>query len=245
VLDGTMNLRDLGGWPTTSGSAVAYGQFYRSDRLSDLSPTDLRQLEDRGLTTVIDLRYAAEVHEHPSRLWTTVQHHHQIPMGGQLADQRSFIDRVLAGELDEVTDDDVAVSYIEMLTDHPAEFGQATEAMLAAGPALFHCTAGKDRTGLLAMLIMSSVGVDDQHILDDFDLSNRYRAARRVEQLRPTFETNGLDIERFVPALSAPVTAMERAMTWISSSHGSAEQYLGDAGVIEAGPRLRGRLLQH
>ena len=123
-LDGTMNLRDLGGWAVGSSAKTAYGQFYRSDRLSDLSDADHSRLESRGIVTVIDLRSQAEVAEHPSRLWSTVEHHHEIPMGGDLADQRSFIDRVLAGELADISDDDVAEGYFDMLLSQAHELGQ-------------------------------------------------------------------------------------------------------------------------
>ncbi len=220
-LDGTMNLRDLGGWATASG-VTAHGCLYRSDRLSGLSDADHRHLEQREIVTVIDLRYEAEVNEHPSRLWSTVTNHHEIPMGSDLADQRSFIERVLAGDLDGISDDDVAESYVAMLETHPHQFGGAVEALLAPGAALYHCTAGKDRTGLLSMLVLSTVGVSDDDILADFVLSNEYRASRRIEQLRPTFEAQGLDVDRYRPALSAPAPAMVKALEWITSTSGGA-----------------------
>lgn len=242
-LDGTMNLRDLGGWKTDSGT-TAHGHFYRSDRLSDLSDDDHAKLEERGIVTVIDLRYQAEVAQHPSRLWPTVQHHHEIPMGGELADQRSFIDRVLAGELDGVSDADVGLSYVEMLAAHGRGFGAAVEHLLNSGPGLYHCTAGKDRTGLLSMLILATVGVSADDILADFVLSNEYRAARRMEQLRPTFEAHDLEIESFRPALSAPRPALEQAIDWLTSHHGTAEAFLAvHGGVTGPAARLRDRLV--
>jgi protein-tyrosine phosphatase len=243
-LDGTMNLRDLGGWSTASGQAVIRGQVYRSDRLSLLSETDLARLAAMGIGTVIDLRYEAEVAVHPSRLWTTVTRHVAIPMGGQLADQRSFVDQILAGEVDQVTEDDVGASYLDLLQDHATGFGQALEVLLDSGPSLFHCTAGKDRTGLLAMLVLSTVGVADRDVLHDFSLSNQYRAERRMTELRPVFEERGLDIERFRPALSAPPPALATALAWLREMFGSVGSYLeGPAGVPGATRRLRSRLL--
>ena len=243
-LDGTMNLRDLGGWNTASGQRVTHGHFYRCDRLSALSDDDLTRLDERGIGTVIDLRYEAEVAEHPSRLWSTVDRHVSIPMAGEMANQRSFVDRIFAGEIAEVTVDDVGESYLAMLTDHATGFGQAVETLLDSGPSLFHCTAGKDRTGLLAMLILWTVGVPEADVVADYGLTNRYRAERRIAELRPLFEARGLDVERFRPALSAPEPALVTAMTWLGRTHGSAEAYLeGAAGVPHAGRRLRDRLL--
>ena len=242
-LDGTLNLRDLGGWHTPNG-ITAFGRVYRSDRLSDLSPADHERLEERGIVTVIDLRYEAEVSAHPSRLWSTVANHHEIPMGGDLADQRSFLERVLAGDLDEVTDDDVAESYVDMLSVHPGELGRAVEAILDARPALYHCTAGKDRTGLLSMLLLSTVGVSDTDILADFELSNEYRASRRRDQLRPTFEAEGIDIDRYWPALSAPGPALVAAMAWLRDQFESPARYLAEqAGVSDPVGRIHHLLL--
>jgi protein-tyrosine phosphatase len=245
VLDGTMNLRDLGGWPVAAGAVTARGQLYRSDRLCDLTDRDHRRLEAMQITTVIDLRFEVEVTEHPSRLWSTVESHHRIPMGGDLVRQHSFVSRVLAGEIEGVTVAEVGEGYIELLQSHAAEFGRAVEALLSSGPALFHCTAGKDRTGLLSMLILDTVGVGPDDILADFELSNEYRAGRRIAELRPRFAAAGIDIERFEPALSAPRPAMEQAMAWLEETYRGAEGFLtAAAGVIDPGPRLRSRLLQ-
>lgn len=246
ALDGTLNLRDLGGWSTESGHRrVARGRFFRSDRLSDLTDADHRVLVGLGITTVVDLRYEAEVEAHPSRLWSTVVDHHEIPLGGELANQRSFIERVLAGEFEVITEADVAESYLEMLNAHAEDFGRAVVALLAGGPGLFHCTAGKDRTGLLSMLLLRTVGVAAAEVLIDFTLSNEYRAERRMAQLRPTFDAHDLDIEFFRPALSAPRAALERAMTWIDETHGGAEGYLVEAARLgRVGHRLRAHLLE-
>ena len=242
-LEGALNLRDIGGWATPDGP-VRRGRAFRCDRLSTLTEADLAALDGLGIDTVIDLRHDGEVSADPSRLWPAVRAHHEIPMGGRLANQRSFIERVFDGELDEITDADVAESYTAMLADHGPELGRAVEALLGAEAALYHCTAGKDRTGLLTMLMLWTVGVARHDIVADFALSNIYRAEVRVEQLRPQFVNAGLDIERFRPALSAPRPALEEAMRWIDDEYGSAERYLGEAGgVDQPAARLRRILL--
>ena len=245
ALDGTLNFRDLGGWSTATGEhVVSRATLYRSDRLSDLTPADHAVLERLGVVTVIDLRYEAEAAQHPSNLWSGVQDHVAIPMGGDLADQRTFIERALDGDYDGITDDDVAVSYVELLTEHASDFGAAVDTLTEGGTALFHCTAGKDRTGLLAMLLLRTVGVADRDVLRDFTLSNEYRAERRMAQLRGVFADRGLNIEDFRPALSAPGPALERAMRWIDETHGSTATFLAEAcGVAEPVDRLRRRLL--
>lgn len=245
-LEGTLNLRDLGGWPTSSGDqVVARARLYRSDRLSDLTPADHVVLERFGIVTVVDLRYEREAAEHPSKLWLGVENHVSIPMGGDLADQRTFIERALDGDYDGITDDDVGESYVTFLIDHAADFGVAVAAITDSVPALFHCTAGKDRTGLLSMLVLRTLGVDDADVLRDFTLSNEYRAERRMAQLRPVFTERGLDVEEFRPALSAPGPALLRAMEWIDDSYGSTADYLaGPCGLAEPVERLQRQLLE-
>ena len=245
-LDGTLNFRDLGGWVTADGRhQVTRGVLYRSDRLSDLSDDDHAHLEQLGIETVVDLRYDAEAAQHPSRLWATVRHHLRCGMGGELADQRSFIERALDGDYDGITDADVGESYVDLLTGYASSLGAAVEAILVGGPGLFHCTAGKDRTGLLAMLILRTVGVAVDDVLTDFALSNPYRAERRIAQLAPVFAARGLDIESFRPALSAPPVALERAMAWIEANHGSAARFLLEAaGVDDPVERLTERVLE-
>ncbi len=242
-LDGLLNLRDLGGWSTPDG-LVRRGRLYRSDRLHGLTDADLAELDRRSVDTVIDLRHGREVAQHPNRLWSQVRDHVHVPMGGALVEQGSFVERALQGVIERVTDDDVARSYQDMLADHGVDLGRAVEAALAADVALYHCTAGKDRTGLLSMLVLKTLGADDEDVLDDFTLSNRYRSEIRIEQLRPRFADAGLDVENLRPALSAPRPAMEAALAWIGREFATAERYLTEAGgVTEAGPRLRRALL--
>ncbi len=231
-LDGALNLRDLGGWATADGRTVRYGKAFRCDRLSDLSTNDHATLDSLNIKTVIDLRYEREVVEHPSALWGAVTNHLEIPMGGgQLADQKSFIERAIDGEFEGITDADVGESYLSLLTDHAADFARVVTSTVTEGPSLFHCTAGKDRTGLTAMLILSTLGVSDEDIRTDFGLSNEYRAETRIAQLRDFFTERGLDVENFRPALSAPVPAMAQAQAWIEAEHGGAEGYLRTSGM--------------
>jgi protein-tyrosine phosphatase len=226
ALDGARNLRDLGGYPTRSGRLVRRRLVFRSDRLSGLTDADCARLAELGIRTVVDLRYDAEVSEHPNRLWPTVERHERVPMAAELAKERSFLDRVLGGEITAITDDDVAQSYLDMLDTHAEGFARVVRFVLVGRPTLFHCTAGKDRTGLCAMLLLGTLGVADEVVLDDFTRSNEHRSERRIAELRDDFAARGLDVEAFRPALSAPRPAMERAMAWLSDEVGGPERYL-------------------
>lgn len=232
-LDGTLNLRDLGGW-AADGGEVSRGRLYRCDRLSELSDADLGTLDQLGVRTVIDLRHEGEVAADVTRLWSGVEHHVNVPMAGELADRRTFMERALGGEYDGITDADVGADYIELLQRHAGDYGKAITLAVAEAPSLFHCTAGKDRTGLFAMLVLDALGVSNEDILTDFTLSNLYRAEKRMEALRPVFAEHDLDVEDFRPALSAPRQAMEMAIDWIESTHGGASGYLTGPAAMSA-----------
>lgn len=228
-LEGALNLRDLGGWPTIDGRSIRRGVAYRCDRLSQLTAADHETLSQLGIVTVIDFRYQAEVSEDPSLLWPNVRTHVEIPMAGKLAQEKSFLERAFDGEMDGITDDWVFDTYVDMLSDHPDGFAKAIGHVVDDAPSLFHCTAGKDRTGLMAMLLLSVAGVDRELILDDFELSNTYRAGPRMAALAPLFAERGLDVEDFRPALGAPRPAMVKTLAWLDEHHGGPIGYLRSA----------------
>ena len=97
---------------------------------------------------------------------------------------------------------------------------------------MFHCAAGKDRTGLVAALLLAALGVSERDILDDYELTNRYRSAWRIAQLRPELAARGVDIDVMTAYFSAPREAMAAALEALVAEHGSLEGYLtGPAGV--------------
>ena len=233
-LEGALNLRDIGGWSTIDGRTVRRGIAYRCDRLSELTENDHTILGGLGIVTVIDFRYQREVADDPSRLWSGVTNHVEIPMAGKLAQEGSFLERALAGQMDGINDDWVFDSYVDMLGDHAADFAAAIRHVAEGGPSLFHCTAGKDRTGLMAMFLLSVADVDRESILDDFALSNTYRAEPRMTALAPLFAEQGLDIEDFRPALGAPRPALEKTLQWLDAQHGGPLGYLRNEAKLSA-----------
>ncbi|HAX04277.1 MAG TPA: hypothetical protein DCX77_01255 [Acidimicrobiaceae bacterium] len=227
-LTGAMNCRDIGGYPTSEARRVRTNALFRSDRLSHLVEDDLEELASYGIRTVVDFRTSAEAHRDVSRLWATVTTHVPLPIGDEIAQQTEFVDRIRAGEITSVSVADVADSYIEMLSDSGHQFVKFLElaADVESWPLLFHCTAGKDRTGIATALILELCGVERDVLLDDYELTNALRSERRIEELRPSLEEAGADIEAIRPALSAPRQAMEQTLNHFDTEHGGVEQFL-------------------
>ena len=116
-LTGAMNCRDLGGYEVIDGRHVRRNVLFRSDRLSELSDDDREELASYGIRTVIDFRTSAESSRDVSKLWSTVTTHAPLPIGDEIAQQTEFVERIRAGQITSVTVNDVADSYIEMLSE--------------------------------------------------------------------------------------------------------------------------------
>src|SRR3954452_8299681 len=245
-----MNFRDLGGYAGRDGRTVRHGRVIRSDALHALTDTDIATIGALGLRAVFDLRWTHERERQPTAIPASHGHrvvHLMVGEDPDLTNSKELIDQILDGSLPEADDEYMAGMYAEMLRDGAASFGTLLTHLAEDDwlPALFHCTAGKDRTGIAAALLLSVLGVDDETILDDYELSTKYRSNKRIEELRPTLEAAGVDIEKVRPFLSARRPVMEATLAHLRDDHGGVEQYvLGPAGVTEATlHRLRDLLL--
>jgi protein-tyrosine phosphatase len=245
-LEGTLNFRDLGGYATADGRRVKWGRLFRSDGLHGLTDADHGLLASIGLRSVYDLRWAREREAQPSRLPADGVTVHHVSIG-QDPTGDDFMAQIFSGEITEVGIDWMIDTYRQMVDEGATAFARllAHLAEPAALPAVFHCSAGKDRTGLSAALLLRLLGVPDEVVLDDYELSTTYRSDRRVEELRPRFEEAGLDIDRFRNYLSAPRPALVAALEHIDGAAGGVEGYLRAGGMASDVPEhLRELLLE-
>lgn len=236
ALEGTMNLRDLGGYRGIGGRQVRWGRVFRSDALHALTAGDLAVFGRLGLRVVYDLRRQVERDRQPTVRLAEDVRSVVLPIGGDPDDtnQPELIDQILAGEVVEADDEFMAGEYRRMVDDAAPHFGELLTRLTDPDglPALFHCTAGKDRTGVAAALLLSTLGVDEDVVLDDYELSTRYRSARRIEELRPALEAKGVDVEKVRPFLSARRPVLEATLAHLRDAHGGVERYLtGPAGM--------------
>jgi protein-tyrosine phosphatase len=228
ALDGAMNCRDLGGYATDDGRVTRWGCVYRSDGLDQLSVADLDVLTEIGIRLVFDFRMDSEVDAAPSRLPDHPELTRQRLPIGDAGPGQSMLELVQRGEITEFTVEDVAATYEEILDEAAQQFGTVFTAAAdsAKHPLLFHCTAGKDRTGLMAMLLLGALGVPDDVIVDDYELTTFYRSARRVEILRPQLEAAGVSVDAVLPFLTAQAPVMAATIAALRREHGSFERYL-------------------
>jgi protein-tyrosine phosphatase len=211
------NFRDLGGYPTSDGRMVAWGRLFRADNLGRLSAADQEAFAALGIRTVVDLRRPDELVTDgrlPATTNVDFRHLHLVYTSWP---ERQFID------LDE------RVSYlVDRYVDMSLTGAEAIGATLrliadpAATPLVFHCLAGKDRTGIVAALTLSLLGVDDETVALDYALSEKSVAAFRARQ----------GMEPLV-LHSTPAAAMLGFLAGVRTKHGSVQAYARWLGLTD------------
>ena len=232
--DTVFNLRDLGGYEAADGRTIKWRTLFRGDGVHRLAPEAFTEL---GVRTVLDLRTEGEIEE---RGRATGDHDwHHLPVLKTLW-ERSEADGAHAAERF------LADRYLVMLEEGRESLAAALRLLGQPErvPAVFHCAAGKDRTGVLAALVLSLLGVDESVIATDYGLS-RLGMDRMVEYVRDTYpDRYDTMVDQPAAFVSAPDAAMELFLHDLAATHGSVEEYatsIGvDAAVIDA---LRANLL--
>lgn len=239
-LDGPDNFRDLGGYPTRDGSVTRWGRVYRSDRLDGLTDADHEMFEVLEIATVFDLRSELEVRNAPDRLPSGIDHVH-MPMSSDTAQQRSIYQRLEDGELTKYDHDDMADGYLRMLDAFGHHLAEIIAGVAEGRPVLFHCTAGKDRTGIAAMVLLGLADVADPHLLDDYETTNRFRPVAHDGQtaagespFRRLIREKGLDPADFETLFEAPRPVMRRTVDGLRERWGGHDDYVRSIGVDDA-----------
>ena len=172
-LEGASNLRDLGGYLVLDGRRVRHGVLYRSATLANLTKGDVATIAGLGLRTVCDLRGVAEAAERPSRLPEGAV---RISLAIEPTVGASLRDLMQRGQ---ASGEDVVALLRLAYLDYGTRFIGAYRALFALlldpgrHALLFHCSAGKDRTGLAAALVLTALGASRATVLDDYVATDR------------------------------------------------------------------------
>ena len=238
LLEGTLNFRDIGGYPTRFGRHVRRHRVYRSDSLATIGDAGWERLTELGIKEIFDLRHEVErrtaPYEAPDGINAT-----NLAIGPKevQVEAADVFELLKAGGPDDFGVDYMVDMYCRIFDDHANVFGELLTHLADAKrlPAVFHCTAGKDRTGIAAALVLSVLGVDRETVLHDYELTNEYRSSRRIEALRPRLEAEGIDVERVRPYLSAPRPALEAALAGVDLEYGGVDGFLTRRAAVSEG----------
>ena len=161
-LEGVENCRDLGGYGTVNVGQTKWGAFLRSSDMNKLTSSDIDFLADYGVKTVIDLRGADEIDRSPNPLAEIKSFDYvNIPFAGQPILELNGLANLTMGDF-----------YVKLLAESEyvktifETIGQSID-----GGVVFHCSAGKDRTGILAMLLLGLAGVARKDIISNYEVS--------------------------------------------------------------------------
>lgn len=219
-MEGARNVRDMGGFTAKNG-VTRMGVFFRGDSTADLTENDIGALEARGLSMVIDLRSSLETLHAPSRLQRPGIEYVNVQM----------LDHVNSGPLGGRFPASMGEVY-EALLEHDREDYRYIFTLLAdcTGAALFHCTAGKDRTGVVAMLLLDLAGVAEKQIIEDYVASDAFMRESYQEKIE-AFAKKGLRVPAY--ALRADRENIVYAIRQLRERFGGAESYLRGSGLEE------------
>ncbi len=229
-LDGPGNFRDLGGYTTVAGGRTRWGRVFRSDRLDGLTDRDHDVIEMLGVDVVFDLRSAAETEAAPDRLPAAVERIH-LPLSSDEIRARPMLQRIIDGDLTSYSSDDMVAGYLRMLEAFGSSFAAVVERVADGATVVAHCTAGKDRTGLVAMLMLGLAGVEDGDLLDDYEISDRYRDSAARDEYAEKVRSLGHDPDAFAAMFRSPRSVMRDTVEGLRRRWGSIEAYLSDVGV--------------
>jgi len=226
ALDGQTHFRDLGGLPTLHGRRVKHGVLFRSGELSRLSDSDSQALEELGIRTVFDLRAESEQQQAPDRLPAAIRLR-TIPILQGSFDPTEILQQLKNGNaaaLDEL----MPAIYRALVVDFTPQFRQFFQELASAPDGiLFHCTAGKDRTGLAAALLLIALQVPAELIEQDYLASNASLATLN-ERIATRFAPYGITLSQLEPLLTVRAGYLQAAFAEIETRWGSLGRYLDE-----------------
>lgn len=243
-IPGTTNLRDLGGYPTTDGRRIGRGQLFRSEALAPPGTSEMHAVwneehdhhyRDLALRTVIDLRSQTEVRKLPCA-WAAATGASVVSLPiaeGVEGRDTNYMGQVLSGQVSSFDAQDMARFYSLALDRRARTFAQGVEVLAAADrlPALVHCSAGKDRTGMFIALVLEVLGVDRALTVEDYALTGILRP-NRVEAYAPLLREAGVDPQAVRILFETPSVAMELTLAHVDATYGGVPAYLVEAGGL-------------
>ncbi|WP_187986378.1 tyrosine-protein phosphatase [Listeria marthii] len=227
-LESVFNFRDMGGYESENGKHVKWGKLYRSSNLVNINEADAALLQKLHIKWICDLRSSSEVKAQPTPAIEGVLNKH-IPIGTAKNEETKLpvtddktIYEPLMGESYRV--------FVQSVEGFKEIFTEVLEDTKAGLPFVFHCTAGKDRTGVLGALLLTLLDVPEKTIFDDYAITNRYQddILKEMGGIVALFAGGAekIDLETFRPMAEARPEYLEIAFDEMKKQYGSVADYL-------------------
>ncbi len=234
-LDEAVNFRDLGGYETGDGRHIRWRTLFRADGLSALSERDRGTVRSLGVATVIDLRTTGELDRGRFPVEEIPVAFHHLPL----------LDEVPHPDAFELTPGLLGAQYTQMVDDAGPTIAEILRILARPGahPAIVHCTAGKDRTGVLIAVLLGLLGIPEETIVADYALSAAAMTGLRRRLVERHPESRQL-IERADGVFSAAPDNIAELLSVLRARYGSLDDYGRAIGVdAELVARLGDQLL--
>lgn len=214
LLDFTYNTRDIGGYAAAEGKVIKYSAFWRSDLPSEISDCDVAAMIAVGMTDIIDLRSQDEVKRQPCALAAVRGlHYRHCALAGDGRVPHSS--------------DEMADSYMEIADGHAPMAEVMRGVGQAKGGVVCHCTAGKDRVGVVTAILMMLIGVNDENIIENY-MQSEPNLRGLVEELCRKYS----DLDKKI--ITPHQHYIEAFLRLFREKYGSAEQYLYTIGLEQS-----------
>ena len=240
ILSGQHNFRDLGGLPSTLGGTIKPRTLFRSGDLHSISDADVGLLEKLGLAMIIDFRSDKERERRPNRKISTVRQTRLLPIHDAPRETASeYVRQKNAQGLNEL----LIHEYSRIIQQYVEEYRLFMHELATNPniPVVFQCSAGKDRTGLATLFILTALGVDEDVIMKDYYATNHYAQAHATEIIG-ILNNDGYHGELMQPLLEVRPAYMEAAFAEISRSFGNLDHFVFE--ILQADVvKLRNRFL--
>ncbi|UKS23877.1 tyrosine-protein phosphatase [Paenibacillus sp. HWE-109] len=245
VLEGTHNFRDMGGYQTADGRKVKYGIFFRSDELTGLTEQDLAAVQALNIKTIFDYRNDYEAQKKPDPVFASVKNIRiaaiqadqasRINMSGDVGDgdrnQRDIADMIKSGYFKQYRADTMMMEVYTKLPLGNPSYKRLMELIQHSDNLglLHHCTAGKDRTGVGAALILLALGVPEETVMEDYLLTNETMKGFNRKLLSQLAEhVDEVELRNIEHLFGVREQFMEAAFGSIKKTYGNVDTYFSE-----------------
>jgi protein-tyrosine phosphatase len=236
-LEGAVNFRDLGGYETKDGKQVKWGKLYRSASISKITNEDLQKLNSLSIGYVVDFRGPKEVAAAPDKLPAKARYI-QLQAGSESTGDTSNMRKMMQS-----VNDSGLLKYYTDLAPFKARYQPLFDQLLVSSPdsaLLFHCSAGKDRTGIAAAFILYALGVSEEKIMEDYTATNYYRRIENEVTIPYMMKSYGISENKARRVMSADERYLSATFNTIRKEYGSIDVYLEK--VLDVDPKEKTKL---
>ncbi|TLV04123.1 tyrosine-protein phosphatase [Dyadobacter luticola] len=232
AFENEVNFRDLGGFKTTEGRTLKWGKIYRSDNLSELKTSEFPKFEDLHIKTVFDLRTNQEIEGKEDHLPAGVTHLHTPTVADEAGQIAGLKKRVIDGGLDEAEARKITTDFYKDAVSVNVDSlrGIIHRILDQNEPVLYHCSAGKDRTGIVSALILSILHVDRETIMKEYLMSNYYRAEKNSRTLGKAkagkIIKRKMDLDAITVLITVDESFMQAVFDTIDQRYGGMDNFI-------------------